>query len=121
MKRYIGVLCIVTCAALHITAAQAEENPKLTCDRGGQVGKYGGTDWIVYGCSDGKTLAFVATQGNPASPFYFMLTPKDGNYQLYGEGNGDKKLTDAAYAELKSLTPAQIDALLSSRGPSTGH
>lgn len=116
MNRHIGLVCFSICAALQVATVDAEEKPRLTCDRGGDIGRYGGTEWMVYGCSDGKTLLFFTAQGNPATPFYFILTPKDGGYQLYGEGTGEKRLTDAAFAEIQALTATQIAALLASHG-----
>lgn len=118
MKRRIGLVCFAICAAFQVAAAavDAEVKPKLNCDRGGDIRRYGGTEWMVYGCSDSKTLVFVTAQGNPATPFYFILIPQDGSYQLYGEGTGEKRLTDAAYAEIRALTLTQIAALLASHG-----
>ena len=75
-------------------------------------GTYGSTPWLVYACSDNKSLVFVALSGSPAAPFYFMLTPKNGKYSLVGEGNGSKVLTDRAYAELTKLSAEDVTALV---------
>jgi len=45
-------------------------------------------------------------------PFYFLLQPGIGGYQVEGEGTGDKSVTDATYSELKALSDADITALL---------
>jgi hypothetical protein len=116
MNRRIGFMCIALCATFQVTTVDAADKPKLSCDRGGDVARYGGTEWLVYGCSDGKTLAFFSAESNPANPYYFILAPKDGGYQLYGEGTGEKRLTDAAYVEIQALTPVQISALLLRHG-----
>jgi hypothetical protein len=123
MNRRIGVACFAICAALHVVVTHAavtpaDKPPSLNCDRGGDIERYGGSEWIVYGCSDGRTLIFATTKENPGSPFVFILTPKDGDYQLYGEGTGDKRATDATYAELKALTTTQITALLTTHAAS---
>ena len=112
MDRRIGLACIAVCTAFQTTAVNAGGTPKLSCERGGGISRYGGTEWMVYGCSDNKTLLFITAQGNPATPFYFILAPKGGGYQLFGEGSGDKRLTDAAYTEIHALKPAQIASLL---------
>ncbi len=41
-----------------------------------------------------------------------MLFPKDGEYELVGEGTGPKSVTDAAYAELARFTEQDIVALI---------
>ncbi len=93
-------------------ARGAGEMPALKCDVGPLTRAYGGAAWLVYSCHDDKSLTFVAAPGSPAAPFYFTLYVKDGVYQLVGEGTGDKKTTDAAYAELGKLSTTQILQLI---------
>jgi len=69
---------------------------------------YGGTQWLVYSCADGKSVVFVAAANSPASPFYFSLTPD----RLFGEGTGDTKATDAAYADIHSLSTDDVAELV---------
>lgn len=91
---------------------QAYEAPALACKVGPVTRQYGGTGWLVYSCSDTKSFVVVTADGSPAAPFYFFFLHSDKEYQLRGEGNGNKSLTDAAFNDLKQLTEPQIDALL---------
>ncbi|RYG38780.1 MAG: hypothetical protein EON93_01440 [Burkholderiales bacterium] len=56
----------------------------------------------------------VSASGSPASPFYFMLYPKEGKYVVVGEGTGPKNVTDRAYAELARLTGQDVADLIAS-------
>lgn len=98
----------------HVGAMSAppEEAPALLCEVGPLKRGYGGSPWLIYSCSDGQSLVVVADQGNPAAPFYFMLYAEDGSYRLGGEGTRAKAVTDAAFEELKTLTPDAINALV---------
>lgn len=58
-------------------------------------------------------MVFVASGDSPAVPFWFLLSPIDGVYRLYGEGTGNKRATDAAYADLKRLDADAIADLIS--------
>ena len=84
----------------------------MQCDIGPIDKEYGGTKWFVYSCPDDKTLVIYSYPDNPASPFYFMFYPKEGEYQLYGEGTGDKKYNQAASDELRTLTEKDIKAII---------
>jgi hypothetical protein len=54
----------------------------------------------------------MSAAGNPAGPFYFMLTPENGGYHIYGEGTGSKAASDEALKELSALKANDIAALL---------
>ncbi|MGO4727823.1 MULTISPECIES: hypothetical protein [unclassified Inquilinus] len=101
-------------AALTAPALAAEATPKvpLKCDFGPLHKTFGGGPWQLYSCSDHSTLVIAADIGNPAHGFYFMLYLENGIYQLYGEGNGKKEFTAAAFEELKALGTDQIAALI---------
>lgn len=86
--------------------------PALDCSTGPVSKDYGATPWLVYACSDGKSVVAVTAAGSPASPFYFMLYPKDGKYVVVGEGTGPKLVTDRAYAELARLTEQDVASLI---------
>ena len=73
---------------------------------------YGGTQWLVASCSDGKSLVFVAKEGSKAAPFEFDLTFTGNDYDLAGHGKGDRKFTDAAYADLQKIRAIDILALI---------
>lgn len=54
----------------------------------------------------------VAAPDSKANPFYFIIFPKNDVYKVYGEGTGDKTVTDKVYAELIKLTPSEIRELI---------
>jgi hypothetical protein len=56
---------------------------------------------------------FIAKNGSKAAPFEFDLTYTGDGYDLAGRGKGDRKATDAAYAELQKLTGNDVLELLS--------
>src|SRR6516162_3460578 len=92
--------------------AQPSSPPPLRCESGPANRTFGGTNWLVYSCDDRASMVVVAAQGNPASPFYFFLTPDGGTYRIRGEGTGDKKASDAAFDALSKMTPADFGAFL---------
>jgi hypothetical protein len=83
-----------------------------SCATGPVEKTYGGSTWLVASCSDGKSLVFVAKEGGPAAPFEFDLTFTGNDYDLAGHGKGDRKFTDAAYADLQKLTGKDVLDLL---------
>jgi len=109
MKIHIALTLILI---LSNTTAMAGET--MQCDIGPLKKEYGGTNWLVYSCTNKKSLVFITDQGNPAMPFYFMYHPKNGVYNLHGEGTGNKKYTNAAYEQLKTLPLKSINELISS-------
>lgn len=68
--------------------------------------------WLLYSCSDSKSLVIVSAAGSPAAPFYFMFSPVGGGYRLHGEGTGSKEITDVAAKELQKLRNSDIEALV---------
>ncbi|CAN5553362.1 hypothetical protein BH09PSE4_BH09PSE4_17700 [soil metagenome] len=78
----------------------------MKCETGPIDRQFGGTDWIVYACDDGGSVVIVSKAGNPASPFYFVASPKDGSYVLNGEGTGSKVASDAAGDAINALGSA---------------
>lgn len=105
-------------------SAEAADTPALKCDVGPVLRQYGATDWLVFSCSDKSSVVFVTAPGSPATPFVFSYLHTANGYELHGEGNGNKALTDAAFKDLKGLSPAQIVSLLVETQkvlPNTGH
>jgi hypothetical protein len=96
-----------------ISSLAAAQQQALKCEAGPVVRSYGATDWNVYGCADNRSLVFVTAEESPATPFYFLLSAKDGSYRLTGEGTGNKALTDAAAKELSALGAQEISTLVS--------
>ena len=86
--------------------------PQLDCKIGPLTKTYAKTQWLVYSCDDDRSLVVVTAPGNPAMPFYFIIFPKDGAYKIYGEGTGDKSITDVAHDELNKLTAPDIAGLV---------
>jgi hypothetical protein len=118
MKQIILFLLLFTAAAPVTLAALADSaatsTPSLTCDTGPITETYGATEWLVYSCSDSRTLVLLSAPRNPATPFYFTLYPGESGYLVAGEGNGNEGVTDAALAEIKALTSAEIENLIES-------
>jgi hypothetical protein len=85
----------------------------MDCKIGPLVKMYGGNEWFVYACNDERSIVVVSKKGNPAMPFFFSMSFKDGKYSISGEGNGDKAASAAALAELKKLSNEEISALVS--------
>jgi hypothetical protein len=82
------------------------------CATGPVEKTYGGTPWLVVSCSDGKSLVFVAKEGSKAAPFEFDLTFTGDGYDLTGHGKGERKFTDAAYADLQNMSAKDVLALI---------
>ena len=101
----------VLALAVSGTAATGER-PHLDCHVGPVTKSYGKNDWLVYSCSDNRSIVVVAKPGNPAFEFYFILVPSPDKIDLYGEGVGDKTATEPAFQDLKALTAADIAALV---------
>lgn len=102
-------------AGLFLGLALQEPPPpteSLQCDVGPVTKTYGGSEWLVYSCSDEHSLVFVSAPGSPAMPFYFLSTPAPDGYRLVGEGNGSQEATRPAYEELSRMTEDQRQALL---------
>lgn len=102
---------VLLCIGVVVSAASRAEVPALNCDQGPANRIFGGTPWLVYGCSDKHSVVVVAAKGSPAMPFYFMFTYGSETYHLYGEGAGNRAKTDQAYAELSKLTKGEIERL----------
>ena len=96
-------------------AGVAQGQEALTCNVGSLQRTFGGSSWIVHGCSDGKSLVVVSAADNPASPFYFVLLWNEGvpdhGYRVSGEGAGNRDASAAAFGELRAMTRQQIEAL----------
>ena len=94
------------------TPSPGSKPAPMKCETGPVKRTFGGTEWIVYSCEDKTSMVVLSAKGNPAMPFFFFLRFQDGGYRIRGEGNGDKKATDAAFQELAGMTPAAFAELL---------
>jgi hypothetical protein len=110
MRRACHFLILSTLLATPALAIDAKAPD--SCATGPIEKTYGGSVWLVASCSDGKSLVFVAKNGSKAAPFEFDLTYTGDGYDLAGRGKGDRKATDAAYAELQKLTGTAVRALV---------
>jgi hypothetical protein len=99
---------VILAALLALAAVQAEP---IKCKVGPIDRSFGGTEWQVYACDDGRSVLARAKDGNPAAPFFFIVAAKGAAYEVYGEGTGEQAASDAAYAELNKLAPAAIAEL----------
>jgi hypothetical protein len=106
-----GVL-LATALTSHSAVSEEPAPQSLKCDIGPVAKIYGRTQWLVYSCTDNRTLVVISAPGNPATPFYFTFYPHENGYQLSGEGTGRKDVTNAAFNELKALSGTDIVAIL---------
>jgi hypothetical protein len=115
MKPLLPILVLLAVSLPTSFSVAGDELPSTEktsrCDIGPVTRSFGQTEWLVYSCTDGPTLVIVSAQGNPATPCYFALYPKDSGYLVVGEGNGQQAASDAAYADIKALSPAEIESL----------
>lgn len=103
--------------AITLSSAFGAEQPSQQCDVGPLNKTFGKAPWLVYSCNNEKAegkamLILVSAPGNPAMPFVFFYYIKDGEYRLYGEGTGNKEVTDAALNELQRLSEPEITKLI---------
>lgn len=103
-------LCLLFFLRCDFIAVAAEPNRK--CFAGPVTRSFGGTPWLVYACDDGQSIVIVSAPGSPAAPFIFSFMMSAGQYQLHGEGTGQKDLTDSALNDLKKLTAQDISMLV---------
>jgi hypothetical protein len=112
MMKLALLAALIAGAALVAAASAADQPTKLVCNTGDVTKTFGGSQWIVSSCDDGRSLVFVSAPGNPAMPFVFFLTYKDGVYTLRGEGNGDRATADAAGKAIGALKEADVATLI---------
>lgn len=112
MKYCTRLLVFISATALIPCGAVSAEQRSLNCDTGPVKKTYGETPWLVYGCSDNKTIVVISDTGSPAMPFYFTFYVKDGGYRLTGEGTGNKEATAAAFNDLSKMSEPDIRQLL---------
>jgi hypothetical protein len=111
MLMWVMMLGLIAAGMGQAKAQQTSPAP-MKCESGPTSRTLGGSNWLVYSCDDQASMVVVSAQGNPASPFYFFLTPSGGTYRIMGEGTGDKKASDAAGDALSKMNPADFTALL---------
>jgi hypothetical protein len=100
-------------ALLPMVASASTQAPHMKCTVGPVAKQFGKTPWLVYSCDDGKSVLIVSAPANKAVRFHFTFVADEDGYALHGEGQGDKRVTDAAYQDLNALVEADIAALVS--------
>ena len=92
------------------TESSGEES--LDCSLGPVERRYDNVQWYVFGCVDGETIVFHSGPETPEDlQFYFIVYPEDGEYKVYGEGNGDRALTRPAYEAISAMSAQDYAAL----------
>ena len=71
----------------------------------------GGNAWLVYACSDGKSLAVVSTANVAPTWFYYIVVPEGDGYAVRGESSGDKSVTKPVFEELSAMSADAVAAL----------
>ena len=105
----IGLLSVVLAICLPgLTWAQADR--PMDCKTGPVDKTVGGTAWLLYSCSDGRTILLISAADSPAAPFYFLIYPDGDRLMIEGEGTGNRAATAAAVAELRKFEPSAIVA-----------
>jgi hypothetical protein len=115
MRVAITLMLVVASGIAPLALAQGDTSkpPQLSCHIGPLTRTYGQVDWLVYSCSDNRSLVFVSAPGSPAMPFVFsLIADARGRYRLSGEGTGNKEATSAAFAELKVLSAQDVSDLI---------
>jgi hypothetical protein len=83
------------------------------CDVGPTTKTYGHLEWLVYSCRDDPTLVFAPATDTPTAPFFFMLKPLNGNYQVISsETINDQHVARNALTEIEALSNQDIAKLI---------
>lgn len=99
-----------------LSAPSMSDSTPLKCESGPISKTFGRSQWLVYGCVDGRSMVAVSAPGSPSSPFYFMVFEGQNGYEVVGEGKGSQAATAAAYSDLKALSAQEIKALIAEAG-----
>lgn len=105
------LMCLASPALCQPPASSPSKSAAMQCFFGPVSKKFAGAPWLVYACDDGKSLVVVTSQHNPASPFYFLISPNGGALNIHGEGNGSKTTSDAAGDDIRKMSVGQVAEL----------
>jgi len=113
MGTFAGVLLALASSPVDCQSSggPSSKPAELQCFFGPLAETLGGGPWLVYACDDGKSLVVITDQHNPASPFYFLMSPGSDAHRITGEGTGNKAASDAAGSELSNMSDTQIAGL----------
>lgn len=111
----VCVLAALSSVVLSCASATgfASGRSALACDVGPVSKRYGGSEWRVYSCDDSKSVVVVAASGNPAAPFFSVLSPDSAGINLYGGGEGGNAATKPAFDALEILKASDLATLVS--------
>jgi hypothetical protein len=112
MSMLLAAAMMLSSSTVMLPGGEDGVDLELTCEIGPVDRSYGGSDFSLYSCDDGKSLVAVAKPGSKAYPFFFIVSPDRGQVKLYGEGDGDEDATHAAFADLNEVTPAEVAAIV---------
>lgn len=115
MSQPIARWLLLTAAAAFSTVASGQASEPsaapVRCMTGPSTKTIGGNAWLVYACSDGKSLAVVSTPSIAPNWFYYIVAPSGDGYAVSGEASGDKSVTRPVFEELSAMSPDAVAAL----------
>jgi hypothetical protein len=109
MMKLIALAALVF--AMPAIAQTRDDPPQIhasDCRHGSLARVYAGTVWLIRGCHDQRSLAFVAMRGSDAAPCAFTLQYEKGGYLMEGKCSGNQKADDTAAVEIGHLKPPEI-------------
>lgn len=114
MNKFCGLILLLS---ITFSASAGEEPTQEGASKSCTIGPtekiFGQTKWLLYGCNDSTTAVIVSAEGNPASPFYFIVFRDAENYRIYGEGTGSKTASAAALKDLQAMSGTALAGLVS--------
>lgn len=116
MRSYIilvAALLLVACdRPAPAPAGSAAARGTLECKTGPAQRQYGGSTWLVYACSDGRSVVITTPADHAAHPFHFMLMPGGRRPQLIAEGWDRDAAVSAAWHEIDAALTHEYAAAL---------
>jgi hypothetical protein len=110
-KHFVAGVLTLACV-LSPSASATSIEPALVCSTGPITKTFGRTQWWVSSCDDEMSISVMAAPGNPARPYVFLLSPKDGRYGVQGDGPRRDANVEAAQLELASLTAQDVLSII---------
>src|SRR5690348_9204424 len=111
IKKMIAA-CLLLLLTAPVFAAGHGEKDAVDCKAGPLTKTYGGLSWLVYGCTDQRSILVVSNHGEPTTSEYIMLAPASHGVQVVSEGWGDTGVGNAAFEQLKRMSAKDLGALV---------